>query len=133
MGNELSVRDAIRVLTVAMDCFREGIDAEAPAQRILTFLAVAANPDMPQYDVSKHVKGIAEATVSRNVTDLSALNRARQPGPDLVEQRPDPMYRRRNLLRLTPKGERLLEQLASRINDTLGSTRNRQGDEWRCA
>lgn len=119
----LSKEDVVRVLSVAMDRLRLEIDSEVPAQRVLTLLAVAANPDLPQYEVSKHVQGIAEATVSRNVTDLSALTRTRSPGPGLVEQRADPTHRRRNLLRLTAKGERLIADLTRAVNAALARRR----------
>lgn len=116
----LTQQDVVHVLRVAVDRLRAEIGPEVPAQRILTLLAIAANPDLPQHDVPKHIHGVAEATVSRNVADLSAVTRTREPGPDLVEQRADPMYRRRNLLRLTRKGERLIADLARAANAALG-------------
>jgi DNA-binding MarR family transcriptional regulator len=116
----LTQQDVVHVLRVVIDRLRAEVGPEVPAQRVLTLLAIAANPDLPQHDVPRHVRGIVDATVSRNVADLSAVTRMREPGPGLVEQRADPMYRRRNLLRLTTKGERLIADLTRVANAALG-------------
>jgi len=112
----LSKQDAVQMLTLAMQEMQDQIGPEATAQRVLTFLAIAANPGMPQYDMGKKVKGFTFATLSRNIAELSLIKRGSQPGSGLVVQMPDPKHRRRNLLRLTEKGEALVEAIAARMS-----------------
>lgn len=51
---------------------------------------------------------LSSSTMSRHLLDLGEMNRKREPGMMLIEQRPDPMDRRRSLYRLTPKGRGLI-------------------------
>lgn len=119
MVTELSSRNVARILTVALHRFRAEVDPEAPVQRVLTFLVIAAHPDLPQREATRYIRDVGVATVSRNVADMSALTRTRQPGPGIVEQIPDPTYRRRNLLRLTSKGLALMDAITSDVNRAL--------------
>jgi DNA-binding MarR family transcriptional regulator len=50
---------------------------------------------------------LAQSSVSRNISILSKWKWSRKEGLDLVETREDPMERRRKLVKLTPKGEKL--------------------------
>lgn len=131
--SDLSTLDTVRVLIVALEVFRDAIDPEAPLQRVMTFLAIAANHDMPQYELEKAVKGVSASAFSRNIADLTAIDRNRKPGPGLVLQAPDPYYRRRNLLRLTTKGEQLMAEITDRMNRALSKAPRQQEERWRYA
>jgi DNA-binding MarR family transcriptional regulator len=75
-----------------------------------TFLVLClADGEMPQQELEKHL-GLAQSSVSRNITRLGVGTPA-EPGPRLVESFEDPCWRRRRIVRLTPQGRRLAQQL----------------------
>jgi DNA-binding MarR family transcriptional regulator len=112
---ELSTEELLAILSSAIEYFR-GTDEDISAARIGTLLAVARNPGLQQVDVADHVCGLSTSGISRNVMDWSELDTKRRPGPEYISQRPDPEYRRRNLLFLTPKGHQYLERLTQKVN-----------------
>lgn len=73
----------------------------------ISFLTVATfeNHSAREYG---EMLGLSSSTMSRHLLDLGEMNRKREPGMMLIEQRPDPMDRRRSLYRLTPKGRGLI-------------------------
>ena len=113
----LSKHDLIAVLTTALSSFREEFDSEITASRILTLLAVSENPGIQQVDVERFVRGLSASAVSRNILDWSDVTTNRKPGPGFLEQRPDPEYRRRNIVYPTAKALHWLEQLTKAVND----------------
>ena len=104
-------------------------DREVPAQVISTFLYIAShNPCHAQalgQDLTyENDKGdpipMHASAVSRNTDWLSATHRLtnpvtqkKKPGLNLITKEVDPFNRRRQLLRLTPKGEKLARKLRS--------------------
>lgn len=97
------------------------LDPEIQAQAIATLLVIAQNPDgIKMQDLGKQVR-ISQSSVSRNVSLLSHTQRYGRPGHDLVVAFEDPMERRRKLVRLTPKGKRVV----NRLLDVLGGSRTR--------
>lgn len=121
MGNatQLTTDELLKILHLALEQFRGDFDGDILASRILTLTAVAQNPGLNQTEVGNHVKGLTTSTISRNVIDWSELDKNRNPGPDFVQQRPDPEYRRRNVLYLTPKGQHYLDRLTEKVNKKL--------------
>jgi DNA-binding MarR family transcriptional regulator len=61
--------------------------------------------------------GFALSSASRYVQALAELDRHRRPGHDLVSDQVDPMERRRKVLKLTPKGKRILAQIKRVLGD----------------
>jgi DNA-binding MarR family transcriptional regulator len=116
---ELSKEQLLLILTTALECFRADFNGEITAARINTLLAAAQHPGLQQVDIANFVKGLSTSGISRNVLDWSDLDKNKLPGPDFLTQRPDPEYRRRNLLYVTPKGTQYLDRLTSNINKKL--------------
>lgn len=87
---------------------------------MLTLIGVAENPGSPQFELGSVIGMPSHATISRNINDLTHLTSRREPGPGYVRQDPDPNSRRRNLLRLTDRGEVLVEGLVKAINKAKG-------------
>lgn len=54
--------------------------------------------------------GVSQSSVSRHI-DRLARGRPREPGFGLVEAYEDPDYRKRKLVRLTPRGQALVVEL----------------------
>ena len=112
----LSQKELTAILTTALSAFREEIDEDITTTRILTLLAVVDEPGIQQVDLERVLGGLSPSAVSRNVLDLSSIKRNREPGPDFLEQRPDPAYRKRNLIFPTTKALHWLASLAERVN-----------------
>jgi|MDSV01.3.fsa_nt_gb DNA-binding MarR family transcriptional regulator len=98
------------------------MDREVPAQVISTFLYIAShNPCHAQalgQDLTyENDKGepipMHASAVSRNTDWLSEKHRLNKPGLNLITKEVDPFNRRRQILRLTPKGEKLARKLRS--------------------
>lgn len=113
----LTQEEVLTVANVVIDTFRE-LDPEAPALRLSVLLHTALNDGVLQKEVPQALKA-SDSAVSRHTMDLTHRNRANEPGLDLVAQRQDPMYRRRNVLELTSKGRRLIETMTGKVNKAL--------------
>ena len=85
-------------------------------QTAQTFIAVALQPGITMKELSERV-GISQASCSRNVAALSRVHRLNKAGMDLVVAAEDPMERRRKVVKLTAKGQRLAEALTKLIDD----------------
>ena len=97
-------------LAAAIKVFRE-LDAEMPAQTILTFLLVAQNPGIKVGELVTRLD-IAQSSTSRNVAYLSKWRAFEEEGHDLIEAVEDPKDRRTKVVNLTAKGKRLAEKVA---------------------
>ncbi|WP_445392401.1 hypothetical protein ACUDTL_16955 [Stenotrophomonas pavanii] len=117
----LTQKELTVILTTALSAFREEIDEDITATRILTLLAVVDEPGIQQVDLEKVVGGLSPSAVSRNVLDLSQIKRNREPGPDFLEQRSDPAYRKRNLIYPTAKALHWLSALADRVGRKMAA------------
>lgn len=106
-------RYALVQLFKAIEDFR-GIDPEMPAQGVALFLYSAIYPGCTMTDLQKSL-GMTQSSCSRNVSALSDWHRLDKPGHGLLAATPDPMERRRKIVRLTEKGE----QLAIALTDAV--------------
>lgn len=88
------------------------IDETMPIQIAHTFVVVALFEGRSMREYCQ-IAGAQQSTMSRHLLDLGEFNRKKAEGHKLIEQRVDPTDFRRHLYTLTPKGRRLLAQLAS--------------------
>lgn len=121
----ISTDQATIFLQAVLSTAREDLHPDLTVSRLLILLTVVRNPGISQADVAHHVKDLSAAAISRNVLDLSALSSVRDkngyplPGPGLIEQRPDPAFRKRNVLYPTPAGLAFLNRLTEAANSRL--------------
>lgn len=88
-------------------------DAEMQAQTIQLLLTASQDKSgvgMPMATLADKV-GLAQSSCSRNVAALGRVNRRKEPGLNLLVAVEDPLDCRRKLVRLTPKGQRLIDEL----------------------
>ena len=109
---QMTNRQMLRQMKV-IELFR-AMDREVPAQLIVTYLYVAAHNPCYKTQLEKDLNFLT-ASCSRNIAFLAHRNRHGKPGLGLISKESDPTNLRRLILRLTPKGEALLQQ----IEDTL--------------
>ena len=76
----------------------------------ITFLTVALNEGRSAREYAQ-LLDLPTSTMSRHLLDLGDINRKREPGLMLVEQKPNIMDRRSNIYTLTRKGTRLIAAL----------------------
>lgn len=91
-----------------------GVDPEMQAQGIALFLYSAIYPGCTMTDLQKNL-GMSQSSCSRNVSALSEWHRFEKPGLGLIVATPDPMERRRKIVRLTEKGEQLAVSLTEAV------------------
>lgn len=90
-------------------------DPEIQAQAMLLFVKIAQNDDNISMKELQHWSGLANSSISRNVSLLGETNRHGGPGMFLVRNYPDPMDRRRHIVKLTPKGRAVWASLSKII------------------
>lgn len=112
--NKAKQNESFAKLDDIYQCFQE-YDTEMLVQTMRTFLNVAmANEPISMQKLVINLN-MPQSTLSRNVATLSAINRHREKGHELVESFEDPTDRRNKLVKLTYKGERL----AARIHEKM--------------
>lgn len=116
---QMTKAELLKVLRVAVGYLQSNVDAEISAQRILTLIGVAEHPGVAQYELGERIGIDAASTPSRNLNDLTHRTSRRKPGPGLVTQEPDPDFRRRNVVRLTDRGEALLAAMTAEVNKAM--------------
>ena len=78
-------------------------------------LEVSLRDETSMTDLGSAV-GVSQAAISRNVGKLGGGMTFKEKGAGLVEAYEDPKYRRQKLVRLTPKGRRLVDELYILMN-----------------
>lgn len=104
----------LKCLSKALQVLREALGAEVNISRLLVLLTVQRERGIEQFKLGETLD-FPVSTLSRIIIDLSGINRRREPGPDLIRSYQDPMWRRRNLLELTPRGEALMAKVAKAL------------------
>lgn len=100
---------ALWTLFKAIEEFRK-LDPEIPSQTVNTYLYVASHEGCTMKDIAEAL-GVAQSTMSRNISTLDKINRHHQPGLNLVNAVEDPNERRRKIVTLTPRGRQLMARL----------------------
>jgi DNA-binding MarR family transcriptional regulator len=91
------------------------IDPYIPAQTIECLLVVAVNPGITMQKLSEQT-GLAQSSCSRNVAMLSKYHRLGKEGYDLVEAVDDPRERRRKIIYLTTKGQKVVNTVMRHLD-----------------
>ena len=78
------------------------------ALQILVTVALEPGISMPELEKKANV---SQASCSRNVALLSEIHRLGKPGLGLIVATEDPIFRRRKVVRLTEKGQRVLASI----------------------
>lgn len=118
MVSDLQPNEVIDLLMATMRELR-ALDNDMTLMKAMTLLAVARQPGITQNDLGKVLNLSATATVSRNVLDWTDMTYQRRPGPDFLVQRPNPEYRRQNLVYPTTKGMAFLNKLIKTVNTVV--------------
>lgn len=90
---------------------RAELGPDVTLQRVLILLNVFLNEGLSQSELLRVLDATSPAALSRNLADLSAWTSRKQPGPGLLELRPDPMNLRRKSIHLTEAGRRLVARI----------------------
>jgi DNA-binding MarR family transcriptional regulator len=94
------------------------VDPYIASQTIECLLAVAMRPGITMQDLSKDT-GLAQSSCSRNIALLSKYHRLGKEGFDLVEAVDDPRERRRKIVYLTAKGQKLVNKLMKNFDPSF--------------
>lgn len=100
-----------------VDALRDGCnDPELPAQAIALLMHVAARRDPPTVLELGTLTGMSKASASRLVQNLGRGQRATgREGVGVIETREDPMNYTRKMVYLTPKGQRLMDLIETKL------------------
>ena len=90
------------------------LDQEMPAQLLSCFLYIASHNPCHKVAIEEGLN-LSVASGSRNIDRLCKVNRLKQPGLGLVQKEEDPSNRRRLIISLTPKGEKLINNLKTAV------------------
>jgi DNA-binding MarR family transcriptional regulator len=108
---------ALSTLAAALRPFRElgsALQMQMPVSVVATFLLVAQKEGRTVSELAKSA-GVTLAKMSRQLADLSDVNRYGAPGLGLIEQRVELYDRRFMRSRLTEKGRALARQIAGAL------------------
>jgi DNA-binding MarR family transcriptional regulator len=101
----------LRNLFKTLDFIKEKTqNPELQVVSVQVLLEIAQRPETPMADIEA-ATGLSQAAVSRNVAKLGAGISIKEPGAGLVEAYEDPEYRRRKLVKLTPRGKSVITEL----------------------
>ncbi len=103
------------ILEAGLRVAREKIDPELPTQHLHLFLHAVLNTGSTIKELET-LTGISRAAASRIVDYLSFRQYRDKPGPGLLAAEEDPFERRRKIVRVTPKGERFLQDVAAEVS-----------------
>jgi len=112
--NELT-DDVMRTQLRIAELFRD-LDDEVPGQLVSTFLYIASHNPCHMQAIQDALR-VSPNSVSRCTDWLSKYHRLGKPGMDLVVKFTDPQNARRRMVKLTPRGERLVIKIKEILND----------------
>lgn len=99
-------RDYLRSLLTALEPFRAA-NPTATLQQLVTFLLVATDEGKSVMHYAR-AAGAAQGVMTRHLLDLGDFNRRREPGLELIVQKPDVNDRRSHLSHLSHKGRAMV-------------------------
>ena len=122
MSNALNdtQRKNLSVLIDTIEQFRT-LDADMPTQTLLAFLYTKVLEDENDAATVRqiaHKLHTTSSSASRNILAHTTINRHRKEGTGLVETHENPMKRNEKIIRITPKGERMLSTILGRLSDS---------------
>lgn len=89
-------------------------DFTMPCQQQMLLLSLYVHGTLNQQELEKHT-GVSRSSNSRNIAKLGIGERSsNRSGPGYVESFEDPKNRRTKLVRLSPKGRKLIEEAWTR-------------------
>ena len=92
------------------------LDREVPGQVVSAFLYIGSHNPCHKEALEEDL-GFTTASSSRNIDWLTNKHRLKKPGMNLIIKQRDPENGRRLILKLSPKGEELIENLLSDLYD----------------
>ena len=92
------------------------LDREVPGQVVSCFLYIASHNPCHKEALEEDL-GFTTASSSRNIDWLTTKHRLKKPGMGVIIKQRDPLNGRRLILKLSPKGEELIENLTSDLYD----------------
>lgn len=102
---------ALKQLRMELSAIQKFLDvSDIPTQQVMTFLFVAEKGEAVMGDLAE-ATGVAQSSVSRNVARLGNGLSPSEPGYGLLEAFEDPYYRKRKLVKLTPRGKELVKAI----------------------
>ena len=90
-------------------------DGNMPLQALQCFLYVCSHDKCHKSRMEQDM-GLSTASGSRNTDYLCAQNRFKVAGLNLITKEVDPLNKRRSILRLTPLGVRIKNELLNELN-----------------
>ncbi|MBM4179647.1 MAG: winged helix-turn-helix transcriptional regulator [Ignavibacteria bacterium] len=105
----------IERLLKVMEAFRL-LDREMPASLTSCFLYVASHDNCHKQALEEDLV-MKTSSTSRNTDWLSKYHRLKKPGLHLITKEADPANRRRQVLKLSPKGEQLVKLIEELLYD----------------
>ena len=110
---ELTNDQLLKILQTVVEQMRAEVDRNMTLSRLLLLIKTAQQPGMQQSDAPKQIKGCSSAALSRYVLNWG------DDGPGFMQQRPDPAFRKRFQLFLTPAGHQFIGRLTASVNESL--------------
>ncbi len=93
-------------------------DSDAQVQTIQMFISIATSKTPPSMDTLGRIANIGQSSVSRNIKAL-ALGKIGKPGHKLISVDLDPYDNRHRVVKLTPKGQQLIDKMEAAIYPKL--------------
>jgi DNA-binding MarR family transcriptional regulator len=102
-------KNALSNLIAALAPFRI-LNPNMPMQYVTALILVALKQGESVMEYAR-ITGVSQSLMSRHFADLGDINRHHKEGFNLVEKSCDPMDRRTQQVKLTKKGQRLVEEM----------------------
>lgn len=114
--------NTLTALISAIDALRDGCgDPTVSAHVVVGFLELAKNPKGLSVSELEGKIGISQASAYRAVQLMGkGTPNGKTKGAYLIQEQPDPLNWSRKILTLSPKGERVLEQVEEKLFKHLG-------------
>lgn len=104
------------------------LDREMPASVVACFLYVASHNNCHKQALEEDLL-MKTSSSSRNTDWLSKYHRLNKPGLNLIIKEADPFNRRRQQLRLSPKGEQLVKLIEELLYDETADVSRQETSE----